>query len=35
MNRRQKQYNLAKVMESLVSDDINMEYFDTVGSDTD
>ena len=33
MDRRQKHYYLAKVMELLVSDDIDMEYFDTVESD--
>ena len=35
MDRRQKHYILDKVMELLVSDDIDIEYFDTVWSDID
>ena len=33
MDRRQKYYISAKVMELLYSDDIDMEYLDTRGSD--
>ena len=32
MDNRQKHYNLSKIMELFVSDDIVMEYLDTVGS---
>ena len=32
MDRRQKHYNLDKLIELLVSDDIDVEYSETVGS---
>ena len=35
MDRKQKHYNLAKVIKLLDTDDIDMEYFGTVGSDID